>query len=110
MLMICDDESVPESPKEIDRRPDSVAWLDYLDRNGVALLSGARLRPRSDATSVRTRDGEVLISDGPFMETKEQVAGYVLIECKDLDVAVEVAARHPFAKHGVVEVRPVWEE
>jgi hypothetical protein len=59
---------------------------------------------------VRARDGEVLISDGPFVETKEQIGGFALIECDDLDEAVEVASRHPFAAHGVIEVRPVWEE
>jgi hypothetical protein len=51
-----------------------------------------------------------LISDGPFVETKEQIGGYALIECAHLDDAIEVAARHPYAAHGAVEVRPVWDE
>jgi hypothetical protein len=110
MLMICDDESVQLGPEEIARRPDHVAWIEYMDRRGVVLLGGARLRSSGDATTVRARDGEVLISDGPFVETKEQIGGFVLIECDDLDEAVEVASRHPFAAHGVIEVRPVWEE
>ena len=70
--------------------------------------SGDRLRPAADATTVRVRDDEVLLSDGPFAETKEQMGGYDLIECADLDEAIEVASRHPMAKIGVIEVRPVW--
>jgi len=110
MLVICDYESVPQGPREILRRPDHIAWIDYMQSSGVKLLGGERLRPSGEATSVRARDGEVLISDGPYMETKEQIGGYVLIECDDLDQAVEVASRHPFAAHGVIEIRPVWEE
>ena len=109
MLMICDDESLPLGPEEIVRRPDHVAWIDYMERRGVVLLGGERLRSSGDATTVRARDGEVLISDGPFVETKEQIGGFALIECEDLDQAVEVAARHPFAAHGAIEIRPVWE-
>jgi hypothetical protein len=110
MLMICDDESDQGSPLEIVRRPDHVAWMEYMDRRGVAFLDGVRLRPSGDATKVRARDGEVLISDGPFVETKEQIGGIALIECDNLDEAIEVAVRHPFAAHGVIEVRPVWDE
>jgi hypothetical protein len=54
------------------------------------------------------REDEVLLSDGPFAETKEQMAGYDLIECADLDEAIEVASKHPMAKLGSIEVRPVW--
>lgn len=109
-LIICDDESVPQSGAEVSRRPDHIAWISYLEGRGVTLLRGARLRPAADATTVRSRDGEVLVSDGPFMETKEQVGGFAVIDCDDLDVAIDVAARHPFAAHGTIEVRPVWEE
>jgi hypothetical protein len=58
---------------------------------------------------VRVRDDELLVSDGPFAETKEQVGGYDLIECAGLDQAIEVASRHPTARLGTIEVRPVWE-
>ncbi|WP_236004291.1 YciI family protein [Nonomuraea antri] len=109
MLMICDDESVQEGPEEIGRRPDHIAWIEYVESRGVVLLGGARLRSSDSAISVRARAGDVLIGDGPFIETKEQIGGFALIECADLDEAVEVAARHPFAAHGVVEVRQVWE-
>jgi hypothetical protein len=68
----------------------------------------ARLRPTSDATTVQVRDGKVLISDGPFAETKEQIGGYCLIDCKDLDEAIEVASQIPGARTGTIEVRPIW--
>jgi hypothetical protein len=57
---------------------------------------------------VRVRDGEALVSDGPFAETKEQILGYDLIECGDLDQAIEVAVKHPVARFGTIEVRPLW--
>jgi hypothetical protein len=69
----------------------------------------ARLRPVVDATTIRVRDGETLISDGPFAETKDFVGGFLLVECADLDEAVEIAAGHPYAQRGSVEIRPVWE-
>src|SRR5215210_8679843 len=68
-----------------------------------------RLRPASDATTVRVRGEEVLLSDGPFAETREQMGGYDLIECENLDDAIEIASRHPVAKSGAIEVRPLWE-
>ncbi|MCU1489172.1 MAG: hypothetical protein JWM85_577 [Acidimicrobiaceae bacterium] len=109
MLMICDDESDSRGPHELVRDPAHVAWIDYLDRRGITLLDGVRLRPSADATKVQSRNGQTLISDGPFVETKEQIGGFALVECAHLDDAIEVAARHPFAAHGVVEVRPVWD-
>lgn len=110
VLMICDDESDGRSPLELVRDPEHVAWIDFLDRQGITLLDGVRLRPSADATKVHSRNGETLVSDGPFVETKEQVGGFALIECAHLDDAIEAAARHPFAAHGVIEVRPVWDE
>jgi hypothetical protein len=80
-----------------------------MDGRGVR-LEGDRLRPVSDATSVRVRGGEVLVTDGPFAEAKEQIAGYDVIECTDLDEAIEVASKHPMARFGMIEVRPFWEE
>ncbi len=108
MLMICDDESIQPSPAEIVADPEGQAWFEEMDRRGV-LRGGERLRPSSDATTVRVRNGEVLLSDGPFAESKEQMGGYNLIECADLDEAIEVASKHPVAKFGVIEVRPIWE-
>jgi len=70
--------------------------------------AGDRLRPVSTATTVRVRDGKVLTTDGPFAETREQLGGYYLIEAKDLDQALAIAARIPTAKYGSIEVRPIW--
>jgi hypothetical protein len=67
-----------------------------------------RLRPSSTATTVRVRDGKTLTTDGPFAETREQLGGYYLIEARDLDEAIKIAAGIPGAKFGSVEVRPVW--
>jgi len=70
-------------------------------------VGGNALQPTSTATTVRVRDGKTITSDGPFAETKEQVAGYYLFECKDLDEAISWAARIPGATYGSVEVRPI---
>jgi hypothetical protein len=72
-------------------------------------LGGAPLHPVSTATSVRVRDGKRLLTDGPFAETREQLGGYMLIDVKDLDEAIAIAARGPVARVGIVEVRPVRE-
>jgi hypothetical protein len=108
MLLICDDEAEPLSPAEIIAHPEAKAWMTEVDRRG-ALRGGERLRPSVDATTVRVRDDDVLVTDGPFAETKEAVGGFNIIECDDLDEAIEIAAMHPCAKVGAVEVRPIWE-
>ena len=69
--------------------------------------AGDRLQPTSTATTVRVRDGKTLTTDGPFAETREQLAGYYLVEAKDLDTALAIAARIPGAKTGSIEVRPI---
>jgi hypothetical protein len=107
-LLICDDESASPSNEELAADPAHRAWLADLERRG-AKLAGARLRPVAEATTVRVRDGETLVSDGPFAETKDFVGGFMIIECADLDEAIEIAAGHPYARWGGVEVRPLWE-
>ncbi len=72
-------------------------------------LAAAPLHPTSTATSVRVRDGKPLVTDGPFAETREQLGGYFLVDAKDLDEALRIAARIPGARRGTVEVRPVIE-
>lgn len=72
------------------------------------LVGSNRLQPVSTATSVRVRDGKTLTTDGPFAETKEQLGGYYLLDCKDLDEAIEYAAKIPGALWGTVEIRPIW--
>jgi hypothetical protein len=80
-------------------------WIDEMTARGV-VLDGARLRQVSDATTVRrTADGDTVVTDGPFAETKEQVAGYDVIDCPDLDAAIAVAAAHPTTEVGAIEVR-----
>jgi hypothetical protein len=72
-------------------------------------LAANPLHPTSTATSVRVRDGKRLVTDGPFAETREQLGGYFLVEARDLDQAIGIAARIPMARKGTVEVRPVVE-
>jgi hypothetical protein len=74
---------------------------------GDAILGGEGLQPTSTATTVRVRDGERMLTDGPFAETKEQLGGFYLLECNSLDEAIELAAKIPGAQFGSVEVRPV---
>jgi hypothetical protein len=70
--------------------------------------AGDRLKPTATATTVRVRDGKTLTTDGPFAETREQLGGYYLVEAKNLDEAIGIAARIPGARHGSIEVRPIW--
>ena len=105
MMLVCVDESVEVS--EAESLP--TAWVEEMEARGVRKF-GSRLRPVSDATTVQVRGGEVVLSDGPFAETKEQVGGFDLIDCRDLDEAIEVASKHPAARFGTIEVRPFWEE
>jgi hypothetical protein len=110
MLLICSDESTELTPEEqAEIGPTMDAWLKDVDGRGVRLL-GSQLRPVSDATTVRMRGADVLVADGPFAETKEQIAGFDIIECADLDEAIDIASRHPVARFGSIEVRPFWTE
>jgi hypothetical protein len=105
LLMICFEESAAEGAQP-DLTSESMSWVEKMDAHGVRKL-GAALRPVTDATSVRVREGKVLLADGPFAETKEVVGGFDLIECADLDEALRVAAQHPVARVGTIEVRPL---
>ena len=108
VLLICDDEVDAPTNEQLAADPVHNAWLADLDRRG-GVVSMARLRPVVDATTIRVRDGETLVSDGPFAETKDFVGGVVVVECADLDEAIAIAAGHPYACWGGVEIRPVWE-
>jgi hypothetical protein len=105
LLMICFDETGSAPPAT---EAETLAWVQKVDSQGIRQL-GDRLRPVSDATTVRVREGEVLLADGPFAETKEQIGGFDLIECGDLDQALAIASEHPVAGYGSIEVRPLWE-
>ena len=85
----------------------SFPWLDDVIARGIR-LDGDRLRPPREAKTVLVRDGEILISDGPFAETKEIICGYDVLECANISEAVQVAAAHPVAAFGKIEVRPFW--
>jgi hypothetical protein len=84
-------------------------WVDYTQflKDKGYHIAGDALHPTSDATTVRVRDGKAITTDGPFAETKEQLGGYYLVDCKDLDEAIEASARMPVGPHGTVEIRPV---
>ena len=81
------------------------AWDAEMISRGM-LVGGGVLRPGNQTTTLQVRDGELLVTDGPFAETKEQIAGFDLIECADLDQAIEVASKHPVARFGALQVRP----
>ena len=83
------------------------AFSQYLIDNGH-MRGGERLQPVHTATTVRVRDGEVALSDGPFCETKEQLGGFYLVDAADLDEATKLAAMIPTAAVGSIEVRPIW--
>ena len=111
VLMICTDEERGKAmpPAEM------AGWLEEygkfmgdMQQRGV-LLGGERLRWTDEAVTVSAPNGKVLVSDGPFAETKEQIGGFFLVDCKDRDEAIEIAAKIPAARIGRIEVRPVWE-
>ena len=81
------------------------AWLEDTIARGVN-LQGNYLQPSRYAATIRARDGELLLTDGPFAETKEQIAGFDIIECADMQEALRVAGAHPTMRHGAIEIRP----
>lgn len=84
-------------------------WVDQMDARGVRKF-GERLRPAEDATTVRRRDGELLVTDGPFIEGKDYISGFDILDCENLDEAIEIAGSHPMAAYGLIEIRPFWTE
>ena len=86
---------------------ESFAWLDDVQSRGI-WVTGDQIAPPRRARSVRVRDGKPMVTDGPFAETKEAVGGFDIIECGSLEEAVEIAAGHPVAQSGTIEVRPLW--
>jgi hypothetical protein len=109
-LLVCNDDSAEVTPaEEAARFAFFNAFADTMLERGVLRDRGMRLRPTITATTVRVRGGDVVIADGPFAETKEQIGGFYLIDCEDLDEAIEIASQVPSARYGSIEVRPVWE-
>jgi hypothetical protein len=85
------------------------AFTADIRERGV-MQAGEALQPTSTATTVRVQDGRTVTTDGPYAETKEALGGFYLVDARDLDEAIELAARIPGAKHGAIEVRPIWEQ
>jgi hypothetical protein len=108
MLLIYLDEKALNQTERQECYMESAQLARDLHSNGQ-YLSTAPLHPVSTATSVRVRDGKRLVTDGPFAETREQLGGFFMIDAKDLDEAIGIAARIPGARKGTVEVRPVIE-
>jgi hypothetical protein len=109
MLLIYQPTESPLSPEQ--RQEEGPRWDEYTTglREAGVLVAGDALERPDVATTVRERDGQPQFTDGPFAETKEFLAGYYLLDCPDLDTALDHAARTPNISYGSVEVRPVWD-
>ncbi|MFI5938392.1 YciI family protein [Actinoplanes sp. NPDC051494] len=105
MMLVCTDTE-PETDESLV--PDVEVWVTENDASGRR-LAGNQLTAPASATTVRVRGGELLLTDGPFAETKEVIVGFDLLECADLDEAIEVARAHPMAWLGRIELRPFHE-
>jgi hypothetical protein len=108
MLLIYMDE---QSLSEDERAKCYVESTQYAHQlaSSQQFLGAAPLHPTATATSIRTRDGKSLVTDGPFAETREQLGGFFLVDAKDLDEAISIASKVPAGKFGTVEIRPVIE-
>ena len=111
MLLIHMDEKSWERRTEAERQEIHGEYRQVIGEMQAKgqYLAGSELRPTTTATSVRVRDGKRLVTDGPFAETREQLGGYFLVDARNLDEAIDLAARIPSAREGTVEVRPVVE-
>lgn len=111
LAMIFTDESTETSISPEEEQAMMAEYGQFMqDAQAAGVVQGGeRLRPTSAATTVRVQSGEVLTTDGPYTETKEQLGGYFILDCADLDDAIAWAARIPGARHGAIEVRPIWE-
>jgi len=109
MCLIYDDEQVWQGMPDEERNGVMSQYTSFTEsiRQSGNMVAGDALQPTSTATTVRIRGGETLVTDGPFAETKEQLGGYYLIDAKDMDEALAIAARIPSARYGSIEVRPV---
>lgn len=106
VLMLCSDATVPDDLVNEAVMAGCVGWSEEMARRGI-LKDAVGLQAPSDATTLKVRGDEALLSDGPFAESKDQIGGFVMIECTDLDQAIEVASAHPWATVGQIEIRPV---
>jgi hypothetical protein len=111
MLIILGDESQFASLSDEERAANGARWADYTQElvDSGTFVSGEGLQSVTTATTLHVENGERVLTDGPFAETKEQIGGFYVIECKDLDEAIDWAAKLPHAEHGTTEIRPVME-
>ncbi len=114
LLVMGFDETAEPRPEDDCRVPGPgadalMAWVAEMGRRGIELLAGARLELDAAGRTVRERKGDLLITDGPFAETKEQIAGFQVIDCTNLQEAIEAASLHPSARSGKIEVRKIFE-
>jgi hypothetical protein len=111
LLMYANESAQPQlTPEELSKlQKDWFAFMQEAKAAGV-LVANNGLAPVASATTVRVRGGKTLTTDGPFAETHEQLAGFSLLECKDLDDAIGWATRIPMARFGSIEIRPLWDQ
>lgn len=104
MLLIHNDQSFRAPPR---LEPEVVAWVEEAKRRS-ARISGSRFRPAGEAKTVRIRGGERSLADGPIVQLNERITGYELIDCGTIEEAIELAAAHPMASLGTIEIRQLW--
>ncbi len=109
LCLIYEAEALESSRSDEENGQIFQAYMSFTEevRENGKLVAGDALMPTDTATTVRVRDGEMLVTDGPFAETKEQLGGYYLLECDNLDDAIAMAAKIPSAKYGSIEIRPI---
>lgn len=113
MMLVCwhagamNDRPDPTSEELAAMEGESMPWLDDVQARGVR-LDGDMLAPPRRAASVRVRGGKTLVTEGPFAETKEAIGGYDILDCASMEEAIEIAAAHPVASMGLIEVRPFY--
>lgn len=111
VMLIYGNENPSPAPTQAELDAEMAAYNTFtqeVSERGV-MLGGEALLPTTSATTVHVRDNKVLTTDGPFAETKEQLGGFYILECKNLDEAIEYAAKIPGAHHGSIEIRPIME-
>jgi hypothetical protein len=108
LSIYCDEAADAKKSKE-EFESEFAAYMEYTNdgRQRGVILAGDALQPSATATTVRVRNGELLTSDGPFAESKEQLGGYYIVDCKNLDEAIEWARRIPHAAQAGIEIRPI---
>jgi hypothetical protein len=104
LMFVC----VDPSAEPFDQAQDNAEeWVSKHNANGSRII-GHRLDHVRTAKTVRVREGQLLVTDGPFAETREWIGGFVLLECENIDEAIQIGSEHPMARFGRIEVRPLW--